>query len=269
MRDTHSGLAGTRLNEGALLASSANPLLKSVRLLGKRRERENRHETWVEGARELRHALTGGWDLKTVLVREDSVDDHRDILTAARCWHRVSGKIFSRLVYRESTVTIGAVCAVPEEPAIRWDRSLMVLENVEKPGNIGAVLRSAEATGFPQIVVIGKADINNPNTIRASLGARFLLSVMCAETSTLQQQILDAQLPVYVLSPGASDAWPPTLVEPAVYVLGAEDRGVDSSWFSLGKALTLPMHGQIDSLNIAQTATVILYQRLASLELTR
>ena len=263
MRDSSTTSGGAGLNSGTVLGSNRNPLVKSIKNLAKRRERDGRHETWVEGDRELARALLGGWRIKTLLVREDAVQQFRSLCDASDEWHPVAASVFAGLVYRESTVLVGAICQVPPPVELRWDRSLMVLDGVEKPGNIGAILRSAEASGFPQIAVCGQADINNPNTIRASVGARFLVPVVSLRRGDLQAGAVSSGLPVYLALPGEATPWPPHLADPAVYVLGAEAQGVDASWLPLGQKLSLPMLGRVDSLNVAQVATVLMYQRLA------
>ena len=147
-----------------------------------------------------------------------------------------------------------------------------MLEGVEKPGNIGAVLRSADAAGVSALIVAdGGTDLFNPNTIRASLGTIFTVPVCSASAAAVRDWLLAAKLAIFAARVDAeaiySDA---DFTRPAAIVLGSEAAGLTGVWSGAGiTPIRLPMKGAVDSLNVSATAAVLFYEALRQREGSR
>jgi TrmH family RNA methyltransferase len=138
-----------------------------------------------------------------------------------------------------------------------------VLEGVEKPGNVGAILRSADAAGADAVVVAdGGTDLYNPNTIRASLGTVFGANVCEATSSEVIDWLRSRQLTILAARPDADRLYTETDMRGGVaIVLGSEAGGLSPLWNSAGvTAVRLPMHGLADSLNVSTVAAVLFYE---------
>ncbi len=182
--------------------------------------------------------------------------------------HHVSAPVMAKLAFgdrsdgvvaviRSPIVALGAV-AVPE------DALVVVLEGVEKPGNLGAVLRSADGAGAHAVVAASpRTDLANPNAIRASAGTIFALPVAEAPTDAVLAWAREHGLRI-VATRLDVDARPYTEVDlrgPVALVLGTEDDGLSDSWRGADiETIRLPMHGIADSLNVSVTAAVLLYE---------
>jgi TrmH family RNA methyltransferase len=140
-----------------------------------------------------------------------------------------------------------------------------VLEGVEKPGNVGAVLRSADAAGIDAVIVAyGRTDLYNPNTIRASLGTVFRANVCEATTMETVVWLRSTGLPVVAARPDASKLY--TEIDwrtGAAIVLGSEATGLSDAWYTADiLPARVPMHGIADSLNVSTTAAVVFYEAM-------
>jgi TrmH family RNA methyltransferase len=140
-----------------------------------------------------------------------------------------------------------------------------VLEGLEKPGNLGAILRSADAAGVDAIIVAdGRTDLYNPNTIRASLGTVFRANIGEATTAETIEWLRDKQIRIIAARPDAQQLYTEIdLRGGAAIVLGCEATGLSDAWRATGTTpVRLPMHGIADSLNVSTTAAVLFYEAL-------
>jgi TrmH family RNA methyltransferase len=140
-----------------------------------------------------------------------------------------------------------------------------VLEGIEKPGNLGAILRSADAAGVDAVIVAdGRTDLFNPNTIRASLGTVFRPSVCTATTAETIDWLISQELRVLAARPDAEVLYTEVDMHAGIaIVLGSEAEGLTDAWG--GKHVTpvqIPMRGMADSLNVSTTAAVLFYEAL-------
>ena len=244
-----------------LLTSGQNPKIKDLlQLETKSRERKARGLFVVEGRREYERAVAAGWQTATLFVREGEPE-------AGRADFLVSDRLYERIACRGGTEGIVAVMRAQERTLADLTPEasplVLVLERVEKPGNLGAVLRSADAAGVDAVLVCDPlTDLYNPNLIRASLGAVFSVpTVACtseeafAWLSTHGIAILTAQLqdshPYY-----ATD-----MVRPTAIVFGAEDKGLSDFWRERADAhIRIPMAGAMDSLNVSVSAAILAFE---------
>ena len=187
----------------------------------------------------------------------------------------VSPHVYERIAYRESTEGVIAVVHTRnrtlDELSFKDNPLLIVLERVEKPGNLGAIMRSADAAGADAVIVCDPlTDLFNPNLIRASLGAVFSVPcVVCTSEDCIRYlkehhiRILTAQLQ------DASLYYDTDMIGPTAIVMGTESTGLTTSWREAADAhIRIPMNGRLDSLNVSVSAAVLLYeavrQRLTS-----
>jgi len=244
-----------------LLTSAQNPKIKDLLLLEtKSRERKARGLFVVEGRREYERACAAGWQTETLFVREGEPEaDQADFL--------VSDRLYERIACRGGTEGIVAVMRTRDctlaDLAPASEPLILVLERVEKPGNLGAVLRSADAAGVDAVLVCDPlTDLYNPNLIRASLGALFSVPTVAC-TSEEAFSWLSAR-GIAVLTAQLQDSKPyydTDMVRPTAIVFGAEDKGLSDFWRERADAhIRIPMAGAMDSLNVSVSAAILAFE---------
>ena len=259
------------------LSSTQNPKIK--KLLALQQKSSLRRETGlfvVEGRREIQQCIDAGYEIDTLYIRAKETeavvppDMPAGINT---CF--VSPHVYERIAYRESTEGVIAVVHTRnrtlDELSFKDNPLLIVLERVEKPGNLGAIMRSADAAGADAVIVCDPlTDLFNPNLIRASLGAVFSVPcVVCTSEECIRYlkenhiRILTAQLQ------DSSLYYDTDMISPTAIVMGTESTGLTNSWREAADAhIRIPMNGKLDSLNVSVSAAVLLYeavrQRLTS-----
>ncbi|NOZ06787.1 MAG: RNA methyltransferase [Chloroflexi bacterium] len=257
-----------------LLTSTQNPRLKRVVRLRKRRERDLRGELLIEGARELARALQSGVAIRALYFCPPLIPpaDGEQLLEQVRAQKvtpvPVSRAAFERIAYREGS---DGLVAVAEQPARSLDdlspvgehTLLVVIEGVEKPGNLGAILRSADAAGAGGVIVCDPAtDIYNPNVVRASLGTLFSQVVVQRETPAAIAWLRERGVRIVAAMPAADLVYTEADLRPATALaMGSEKAGLSTAWLAAAHArVRIPMHGQADSLNLAMATTILLYE---------
>lgn len=257
------------------ITSLQNPRIKQAVLLRDRKGRTQQQRIIIDGGREITRAIAGGVHLDEIFVCEElchtaeSAQLLRSLTEKQGQRIDVSPAVFDKLAYGERQEGLIATAATPQRTLddLRLPARplIAVLEGVEKPGNVGAVLRSADAAGVAALIVAdGGTDLFNPNAIRASLGAIFTVPV-CAATSEATLAWLRANaLRIYAARvEGASLYSSVNFAEPAAIVLGSEAEGLTNVWHAPDIVpIRLPMQGVVDSLNVSVTAGVLFYEAL-------
>ena len=254
-----------------LISSTANPRVKAADRLRDRRERDERGVTIVDGAREILRAVESGAEVEELWVSIDRCrsDDCRAAVAAvpAERWIEASAAVLDRLAFGDRSEGMVAVVRTPSTELVRidlpQDALVVVLEGVEKPGNVGAVLRSADATGAAALLLADpRTDPFNPNAIRASLGTAFTVPIGVGSAETVRQWLDERRLRVVTARVDASaDHWDADLTGPLALVLGSEARGLTGAWRTPELvSVRLPMLGVADSLNVSATAAVLLFE---------
>lgn len=272
------------------ITSATNPRLKRAARLRDSRERRTSGLTLVDGLRELFRAAATGHEITEVFVEVSAADSSAAAdLTAevpedvaacvAACvarGARVTGmppRVFEKLAFGDRNE--GAVGVVRfsgrslAEVAFPVNQPVLVAEAVEKPGNLGAILRSVDAAGLGGAIVCDpRTDPANPATIRASLGTVFSVPLAVASASDVIDWCHASGRRVIVATPEATIEWfAADLTGPVAIVVGSEAEGVSPAWAAAaatgriaGTAIRLPMKGIADSLNVAVTAAVLAYE---------
>jgi len=255
------------------IASPSNPRIKAAVRLRDHRERHGTGLTIVDGARELRRALEAGVVVEEAFVHLPFVRT-ADARAALDRLHdgdvsivEVSEAAFEKVAFGDRSDGIVAIVRVPGTSlnALRLppEPLVTVLEGVEKPGNVGAVLRSADGAGADALVIADpRTDIFNPNAIRASLGTIFSVPIG-ADTTPQVRLWLDTWVPRLIAARPEAEMlpWDVDLTGPVAIVLGNEADGLGTRWAGddvIG--VRIPMRGVADSLNVSIAAAVLLYE---------
>ena len=259
----------------AMIESPSNPRVRAAAALRSRRDREMTGRTLVDGARESRRALEAGVHVVTAFVCPDLLDgeDGHAALELARTSGseivELSPRAFEKLAYGDRADGIVLVIEVPPTDLSALDVSrldhpplIVVTEGLEKPGNLGAILRSADGAGADGLVAIGGTDLFNPNVIRASVGTIFSVPIAAATNDVARAWLRDHRLRIVTARVDAerlhTDA---DLTGPLAIVLGSEAEGLSDAWLGADvEPVRLPMLGVADSLNVSVAAAVLLYE---------
>jgi TrmH family RNA methyltransferase len=259
----------------SIVTSSANPRVKAAVRLRKRRERDATGLMLIEGVRELICAIDGGIEFEECFFEpalaataqgaalRKSLEERNVPLTA------VAPKVFEKLAYREESGGFAAVAVQPKRPLADLPSAgpalYLVIDAVEKPGNIGAVIRSADAAGATGLIVSNmRTDLYNPNVIRASLGTVFTTPVARTGVSEILSWAATRGIALVTATPRAAQLYTSVdYTKPTAFVVGSEDRGLGPEWLDAApEQVRIPMSGRADSLNVSAAATVLLYEAL-------
>ena len=270
------------------ITSPANPRVRAAARLRDAGQRRETGLTLVDGLREIKRCLRAGVDVVEAFVAADSLSPPAtplmDVLAelvdrnvplvpvAERPFARVGfgGRnegVVAAIRFRSGTLNAFA----PEA-----SRPIFIVEGIEKPGNLGAILRSADAAGCGGVIVCGAGtDAANPAVIRASLGTVFSLPLAAATTAEAIEWCAAHHRRVIAATPDGSCRWHDAdLGSDAVILLGSEAHGISAAWFEAAAAgslalttVALPMLGVADSLNVSATAAVLAYEALRQRQL--
>jgi TrmH family RNA methyltransferase len=255
------------------LTSTANPRVKAVVRLRDRRERETTGRTVIDGAREIRRALEAGIVVEeafvsTPLLRGPDARAAFKLLRArAVPTTETNEVVFERLAFGERAEGIVAVARIPDTTLdgldLPADALVVVLEGVEKPGNLGAVLRSVDGAGADALIAASpRTDLFNPNVIRASAGTVFGVPLASAPSDEVVRWLGDRGFRIVAARVDAPASYTETdLRGPVAIAFGSEADGLGDAWTAAGiEPVHLPMLGIADSLNVSATAAVLLYE---------
>ena len=248
-----------------ILSSAQNPRIKNLLLLQqKSSERRKQGLFVVEGRRELQHCVEAGYEIDTLFLCPELLEGAS--YTAAHVFE-VTPDIYEKIVYRGTTEGVVAIILsrqlTLENLQLSENTLLMVLERVEKPGNLGAILRSADAAKADAVIVCDPlTDLYNPNLIRSSIGAIFTVpTVACTSEECIRFlqghgiQILTAQLQDSHLY------YDTDMRKGTAIVMGTEATGLTNQWREAATAhIRIPMLGRLDSLNVSVSAAILLYE---------
>ena len=252
-----------------LLTSAQNPKFKRlVALREKSRLRRDEGVFVVEGRRELEHCLEAGYQLHAVFHCPDLLQQLPAGVKAQQCaCYEVTADLYAKIAYRATTE--GIVAEVRERPLALEDLALsehpliVVLESVEKPGNLGAVLRSADAAHADAVVVCDPlTDLYNPNLIRSSIGALFTVPCVACTSEACIRFLKEHGIRILTAQLQDSHLYYDTdMRQGTAIVMGTESTGLTDSWRKAADAhIRIPMLGRLDSLNVSVSAAILLFE---------
>lgn len=255
-----------------MITSNQNPTVKQMRALERMRERKQSGCTVLEGFRTLKHALDGGYQVLDVLYVPTKMTD-ADWNLVNRCKklgarvEEISENLLEKLSRREGPLGVLAVIkwqerftldtlVLPQNPLI------LVAEAIEKPGNLGVLIRSASACGADAVILCDALTaFHDPSCIHSSLGSVFTLPCVTTTTTVCLTWLSERQITPVVTTPyGTDDYLEYDFTNPTAIVMGNEHAGVGEEFMSRGKTVRIDMHGPMDSLNVSVAGAVFLFE---------
>jgi len=259
------------------IVSLQNPKIKGALRLNDRRERNQLGLFLIEGYRELKRAVEGGVEIRSLFTcstfflgenEEALIDQIR--LKKAEVFD-CSSQVFEKLSYRDrpdGLVGIGVQMKTSLSDLLfklqkKENPFLIIAEAIEKPGNLGTILRSADGAGVDGVIVCDRCtDIYNPNVVRASVGTLFTLPVVEAESAETLKWLKERGVRIVAATPSASRPFTQAdLKGPVGIAVGTEQLGLSQQWMDAASIqVSIPMRGAADSLNVATATTLLLYE---------
>jgi TrmH family RNA methyltransferase len=225
----------------------------------------------IEGARELSLAISGGYHILNLFVCDGLLDGVGEELlhkSDVRI-EKVSGEVFRKMAYREKSDGIIAVSVsgqlTTDTVRLSANPFIIVLEAVEKPGNLGAILRTADAARVDAVIVCDpQTDIYNPNAIRSSIGCVFTQPIVACTSEEALQWLKQAGVRIFAAELTASEWYHKAdFTQPTAIVMGTEADGLTDFWLRNADCrIKIPMRGYIDSLNVSVSAAVITFEAM-------
>jgi len=252
-----------------MITSLQNQQIKDVvKLSVDAGERRKQKLFVIEGARELSLAISAGFNIRKLFVCNEFMSaTGKKIVSKNIPVEEVSVESFQKMAYREKSDGIIAV-STPKQLSLNTmqlsaNPFIIVLEAVEKPGNLGAVLRTADAAGVDAVIVCDpKTDIYNPNVIRSSIGCVFTRQVVACTSEEALHWLREKNIRVFAAELTASECYHETdFTQPSAIVMGTEANGLTEFWLNnANHRIKIPMRGSIDSLNVSVSTAVITFE---------
>ncbi|MFO0970853.1 MAG: RNA methyltransferase [Candidatus Saccharimonadales bacterium] len=250
-----------------IIASLANPKIKWVKGLHKNSSRRKEGVFLVEGAKEIASALSGGYIPRHVFVCPEIYAEELVLKGVAPRIHTVNREVFQKITYRGSSDGILAIFDATQKTLDDLELgntpSFIIVEGIEKPGNLGAIIRSADGADIDAVIVCNSTcDIFNPNVIRASLGTVFTKQVVTASNEQVSDFLAKHEITTYsaLLSERSSAYTAVDFTIPTAIVLGTEHDGLSEFWQQRSIPVVIPMRGSNDSLNVSNAAAILAYE---------
>ena len=261
-----------------VITSAQNPKIKDLLALQeKSRERRKKGLFVVEGRRELQHCIESGFEPQTLFICREIISDKDFDAILGTIEENFCGltvqiieiaqHLYDKVAYRGGTEGVIAElkCREMNLESLRLKENplVVVLESVEKPGNLGAVLRSADASGVDAVIVCDPlTDMYNPNLIRSSIGAIFTVPVAAATSEETIKWLKSKNIKIYTAQLQDSEWYYDTDMKGGTaIVMGTEATGLTDTWRKAADAhIKIPMLGRLDSLNVSVSAAILMFE---------
>ncbi|MDR0559598.1 MAG: RNA methyltransferase [Prevotellaceae bacterium] len=248
------------------ITSLQNPKIKNVTLLREKSGERNRQKLFpVEGIREIKMAVSGGYEIDTLFVCHELKKTVPDFYTKNIC--NVNRKVFEKMACREDSDGFIAVFKMKTNTLSDIKLSaapfVIALEAIEKPGNLGAILRTADAANVDAVIVCDpKSDILNPNVIRSSLGCVFVVNTVVCSSEEAFKWMKNNNITAYAAELEASRQYcDENYTCGSAIVMGAESTGLSDFWLkNADKRIKIPMKGKVDSLNVSVSTAILTFE---------
>lgn len=252
------------------ITSTQNPLIKSLLQLQEKAKARKQSGTFlIEGQRELDLAIKGGYQIETILFLSDFVTENAilqsfdygvDII-------EISREVYQKLAYRDTTEGIIAVAKskshLLSDLKLSKNPLILVAEAPEKPGNIGALLRTADAANLDAVIVANPiSDLYNPNIVRSSVGGLFTNQIATGSTAEIIAFLNENNIAFYCATLQDSTGYhTQDYTKPTALVVGTESTGLTETWRNAStQNIIIPMQGEIDSMNVSVAAAILIFE---------
>ncbi len=249
------------------ISSTQNNRIKNIVKLQKSAERKKQQLFIIEGLREFRLASEANYDIQQIYYCPELIAAPEHTGTAQV--FEISREVYAKIAYRESTEGLLALARPKpnklQDLRLSKNPVIILLEAVEKPGNLGAVLRSADASGADAVIVCDeRTDLYNPNVIRSSIGCLFSVQTAVCTNSEALEFLKEKQIKSYAAELLASKFYHETnLSEACAIVMGTESTGLTPFWLKhADERIMIPMRGMIDSLNVSNATAILVYEAM-------
>lgn len=250
------------------ITSASNPIIKRIlHLQEKPRKRKEENVFIIDGWKETQLAISNGYEVEMILYRKGYGLSFDELSTENVI--EISGDVFDKISYRGNTSKVVSL-AKPKpnllsELVLSENNLIIVLDGIEKPGNIGAILRVADAAGTDAVICCNtQTDIYNPNVIRSSVGCLFTKQIAVCSKEACHEFLSSRHINIFTTSLKSSrDYLESDYGQSTAFVVGAESTGVDRFWEENStQNIIIPMRGQNDSLNVSNTVAIVLFEAL-------
>ena len=249
-----------------MITSKTNPKIKNLVKLQKASERREQNRILIEGQREIERAQACGFEIEQLYVCESLLRE--PVRVKATFTETVTEEVFDKIAYREGSDGLLAV-AIPKYADLQQfnpkkkNPLIIVLETVEKPGNLGAVMRTADAAGVDAVIIADpRTDLYNPNAIRASVGCIFSVPLFACSSEECIKWLKDNKITIYCTYLKASiDYLEADFKKASAIVMGTEATGISQQWVEAAdQNIIIPMNGIADSLNVSVTTAIVTFE---------
>lgn len=258
------------------ITSLGNSRIKHVVQLRDRKQRKKDGLTIVEGIREIERAYEAGVEFREIYTFPNLLKTSKEAVSLVKKLaskdipvYETTQAVFSKIAYGDRNEGILAVCApsritfedLPSKKCLLF----VVVECVEKPGNLGAILRTCDGAGVDGVIICdGKTDIHNPNVIRASLGTIFSVKTVVSSSTEALEFLRSRNAKICATLPKAKTVYTKAkLADTLAVVVGSEQSGLTDFWIkNADLKVNIPMAGYADSLNVSVSAAIVLYEAI-------
>jgi TrmH family RNA methyltransferase len=252
-----------------VITSVQNPLIKSlVQLQEKAKARKQSGTFLIEGQREIQLAIQGGYELETLLFFPELIDPISvNQLSQQIPLIEINKEVYQKLAYRDTTEGILAIARTKSmqlsDLKLSNNPLILIAEAPEKPGNIGALLRTADAANLDAVIIANpKSDMYNPNIVRSSVGGLFTNQIAVGSTSEIITFLQQNNINFYSATLQNSTSYHiQDFTQPTALVVGTEATGLSQEWRDKAtQNINIPMQGAIDSMNVSVAAAILIYE---------
>jgi len=253
------------------ISSTSNPLIKRILLLQEKSKlRKEENIFIIDGWKETQMAIANGFEVETILCQQSMFNSSLFIdIKSTVDFIEISEEVFDKISYRGNTSKVVAIAKQKHldinEIKQQENPIFLVLDGVEKPGNLGAILRIADAANITAVICCDtKTDIYNPNVIRSSVGCLFTQQIVVCSKEDCLYYLQQNHVDVYTTSLKAAKNYLASDYKKAsAFVFGTEATGVDAFWETHStQNIIIPMRGQNDSLNVSNSVAIVLFEAL-------
>ena len=249
------------------ITSVQNPFIKSlIQLQEKAKARKQSGTFLIEGMREIELAIKGNYEIETILFLPELVSNNQ-ITKLTDNTIEISKEVYQKLAYRDTTEGILAVAKTKSlqlaDLKLSENPLILVMEAIEKPGNIGAVLRTCDAAKIDAVIIANpKTDLYNPNIVRSSVGCLFTNQIATGSTEEVIDYLIQKNINFYSATLQNSTSYhTQNYTLPTALVVGTEASGLSELWRKKAtQNIIIPMQGEIDSMNVSVAAAILIFE---------